>query len=221
MWDFLNNLLTRLDNTATRRIAREDSKYGHRYDNAVLRLYRAVEGEELFWSSIPTVTLDVYFELFPSDRESNNCLKIWRHIIVSAEDFIRYDRDWRSETGTPYAAACLLKEALQHLPFVQRVYVFGGRGNRNLPRLRFWARLEQSSCKWCADWVNSIYGTLYKEGYLNPHTEGHSQFFSDWLFTIRPLIKAEYVQRSREEHLKIWKLIELAVRELLHGERSR
>jgi hypothetical protein len=57
-----------------------------------------------------------------------------------------------------------------------------------------------------------------QEEVLEPYRRGVCQFFLEGRFIIEPIVKRSNLQRTREDHLKIWKLIELATREYIHGE---
>ena len=75
--------------------------------------------------------------------------------------------------------------------------------------------------------ANQLHESLDKAGYMGSHdTEDNTPFTAQWFFDLRPFLNQELLPlpylltpkwepRTREDHLKIWKLLELAVEEQL------
>ena len=75
--------------------------------------------------------------------------------------------------------------------------------------------------------ANQLYASLDKAGYMASHdTEDGTPFTAQWFFSLRPFLNQELLPlphlltpkwepRTREDHLKIWKLLALAVTEQL------
>jgi len=112
-------------------------------------------------------------------------------------------------------------------------------------QVEIWFLWNRASFKWGWDFMNYLKTHLNREESLSPIrfqdvvatlTEkevellnenedafqrfhcGVPQFFLEGRFQIKPIVKQSNLRRTREDHLKIWKLIELAVQEWLHGE---
>ena len=82
-------------------------------------------------------------------------------------------------------------------------------------------------CQWFSALADRLYSRLDEAGYkVSPNVEGAVPFAATWTFRLRPFLNQELIPlphlltsrwepRTREDHLKIWKLIELAVAEML------
>ena len=95
------------------------------------------------------------------------------------------------------------------------------------PGLRLFTKADLALCQWFSELATQIHLVLDTKTYLDVGTKSHAQFVAEWGFTLQPWLNAELIPlphliercwdpRTREDHLKIWKLIELAVAAQLH-----
>ena len=222
--DFLTTLLARLDNThsveTTPGIRRED-------DTSIdtpRQLYQQADAGELFHSGAPIVVIGVYLSLFVYHHEATQRLQVWRSLIASIKDLITNDKEFCPEIDTPKIAIQRLKETLHRLPFIYSVELVTD--NEGYPGLRLFTKADRALCQWFSELAARIHLASDTKTYLDADTKRHAQFVAKWGFSLQPRLNAELIPlqhlikhhwepRTREDHLKIWKLIELAVAEQL------
>lgn len=223
LWDFLDYLRARLDNTlgAKLLILYPEQRYPHvEYSDEVLELYRKVKGKELYDSSIPIFTTYLTFTLCPFITHFDEALRIriWEKIIVAVQEFTHNSKDSCMTINTPKTAAALLVEHLRYIPHIQSIILL--QDNYNRWRVKFWAMGDRNSCQCCWDLVNHVHATLSREEEFRPHADGRPKFLACGLFVLRPIVKNRDIERTREDHMKIWELIELATREYISAEKE-
>ena len=223
--EFFTTFLARLDNTAAVEavpgIRQEDDTSAE----TIRRLYQQADAEGLFQSGGPVVIIGVYLNLFACHQEGAHRLQMWRQLIDSIRDLITDKEEICPEIDTPEMASRCLREELHRLPFIYRVELrTDGEG---YPGLHLYTKADLVSCQWFSELANRIYLFQGKTAYWKTEAEGQAQFVAKWGFTLQPWLNAELIPmphlmkyqwepRAREDHLKIWKLIELAVEEQIH-----
>lgn len=226
--DFLATLLTRLDNTAALETGPAIRREGNTSMDTTRRLYQQADAEGLFRSGGPIVIIGVHLSLFACHQEETHCLQIWRQLIDSIRDLITDKAEICPEIDTPEMASQCLREELHRLPFIYRVELRTDADG--YPGLHLYTKADLALCQWFSELANRIHlfqGKRGKRAYWEADAEGQAQFVAKWGFTLQPWLNAElipmphlmkyhWVPRTREDHLKIWKLIELAVAEQIH-----
>lgn len=222
--DFLTTLLVRLDNTSLETVfgIRQE---GDTSTDTIRQLYQQADAEGLFRSGRGVIIIGVYLTLFVCHREETHCLQIWRQLIDSIRDLIIDEGDLCPEIDTPEMASLCLREELHRLPFIHSVEL--RRDGAGYPGLHLYTKADLALCQWFSELANRIYLFQGKRAYWKADVEDQAQFVAKWGFTLQPwlnaelipmphLIKRDSTPRTREDHLKIWKLIELAVAEQIH-----
>ena len=220
--EFLVGLLTLLDNTTVMKPGSNGHEDGNPLVDTIRKRYDRIDANGLFRSGVPIVTVDVSFEIFVCHSEMARRLQIWKQLIASIRDLITDTDELDSVIDTPEAAVKCLQQAVQQLPFVYSVrFVPNCAG---YPWLQLQTKADLALCQWCLDVANRIDTSLHKAGYSG--TEGNADFTAQWAFALQPFLNPELIPlphlittplepRTREDHLKIWQLIELAVAEQL------
>ena len=223
--EFLTTFLARLDNTAA-----VETVLGIRQENdtstdTIRRLYQQADAEGLFRSGGPVVIIGVYLSLFVCHQEKTHCLQMWRQLIDSIRDLITDKEEICPEIDTPEMASRCLREELHRLPFIYRVELRTDADG--YPGLHLYTKADLALGQWFSELANRIYLLQGKTAYWEAEAEGQAQFVAEWGFTLQPWLNAELIPmphlmkyhwepRTREDHLKIWKLVELAVEEQIH-----
>ncbi|MDD9975296.1 MAG: hypothetical protein OXU27_14880 [Candidatus Poribacteria bacterium] len=223
--EFLTTFLARLDNTAAVETVPGIRQEGDTSTDTIRRLYQQADAEGLFRSGGPVVIIGVYLNLFACHQEGAHRLQMWRQLIDSIRDLITDKEEICPEIDTPEMASRCLREELHRLPFIYRVELrTDGEG---YPGLHLYTKADLVLCQWFLELANRIYLFQGKTAYWEAEAEGQAQFVAEWGFTLQPWLNAELIPmphlmkyhwepRTREDHLKIWKLIELAVEEQIH-----
>ncbi len=206
--DFLVSLLSRLDNT-----------HSINTTETISNLYKQADAETLFCSSGPIAIVKVSLRFFVSHHEVEKCIQIWKQFIACLKELIPDYDELTTEVNTPVMVAQCIQKALHLTPFV------------------YYAKLETSSdgkpcivLKTIAD-LPLLKWFLVLSQLLHEHfdIQQNTPFTTKWSFELRPFLNQELIPlphlltpqwepRTREDHLKIWKLLELAVTEQLESE---
>ena len=222
--DFITTLLARLDNTALETVLGIRQE-GDTSTDTSHQLYQQADAEGLFRSGRGVIIIGVYLRLFVCHQEETHCLQIWRQLIDSVRDLIIDDGDLCPEIDTPEMASLCLREELHRLPFIHSVEL---RTNADgYPGLHLYTKADLALFEWFSKLADRIYLSQGKTAYWEADADSQTQFVAKWSFTLQPwlnaelipmphLIKRDSTPRTREDHLKIWKLIELAVAEQIH-----
>ena len=215
--DFLVGLLMRLDNSSTVSNA-----------EAIIDRYKEVDAEELYYSGVPIVVVNISFSFYVCHREEKDRLEIWKHLIACIKELIPIDEELTTEVSTPEIAMQLLQKALQNLPFLfSSTLVTSQEGYLGIVLSSV---ADLAVCQWFSTLASQLNVRLDKAGYTAfPDAEGAIPFAEKWVFRLRPFLNQELIPlphlltpqwepRTREDHLKIWKLLENTVAEQLEHE---
>lgn len=216
LWDFLYSLRTRLDNTTATKLIQYYSGQQYFYHNKVFELYKKIGAEKLFFSAIPILTINLSFTLCPFCTIHDKALLIWEKILVAVQEFIHNNANRCSPINTREAAAKFLIKQLNSIPHIQGTALLLDRKGRW--RVEFEAMGNRDSFGWCWNLVSHVHELLNQEEAFQSHEDGRRQFLAHGHFVLRPVVKNVFIERTREDHLKIWNLIEAAAWELIHGE---
>ena len=222
--EFLVGLLALLDNTIPIQAVNHEHKDKGASADAIRKRYYQVDADALFRSGVPIVIVDVSVQIFVFQPEVERRLQIWKQLIASIRDLITDADELNSVIDTPEAAVKYLQHAVQQLPFINSVkFVPSPEG---YPGLQFRTKADLALGQWCLDVASRIDMCLHKAGYSGAGTEGNANFTVKWTFALQPFLNPELIPlphlittqsepRTREDHLKIWQLIELVVAEQL------
>ena len=222
--EFLVGLLTLLDNTTVMKPGSNGHEDGNPLVDTIRKRYDRIDAKELFRSSVPIVNVGVSFEIFACHPKGARRLQIWKQLIASIRDLITDTDELNAVIDTPEAAVKCLQQAVHQLPFVYSVRFVPSRGG--YPGLQFQTKADLALCQWCLDVANRMEICLHKAGYSGGEAERNADFTAKWTFALQPFLNLEMIPlphlittplepRTREDHLKIWQLIELAVAEQL------
>lgn len=213
-WDLLDNICSLLDNT--RGSKRSQTAKDDPYFNRTRKLYRQVGGESLYASAIPVLRVEPHSIIAPS-APVENLPSAWNVILSSTQKYIS-SREALPLIETPRAGAEAFVNLLQSVPRIQEITARPGRNNRFDPTglypdawwvVKILYPWNRSSVLWGWDFMKHLRTQFDREvGSLAPLSG----------FTLIPNVRRGDLQRTREDHLRIWKLIELAVREILRSE---
>ena len=218
-FDFLVNLLMCLDNTCALETA-DDS-----YADTIRQRYRQVDADELFQSGGPIALVCVSFSFFACHPEEKHRLEIWKQFTVSMRELIPDCDELSAEVDTSDRAAKRLHQMLHRLSFMYRTELV--RNREGYPGIDLYTMADLNLLKRFSAVANQLHACLDKAGHIRFHdTEDGMPFTAQWFFGLRPflnqellplphLLVPEWEPRTREDHLKIWKLLELAVAEQL------
>lgn len=218
-FNFLVNLLMCLDNTCGLETA-DDS-----YTDTIRQRYRQVDADELFQSGGPIALMRVSFRFFACHPEEKHRLEIWKQFTVSMRELIPDFDELSAEVDTSDSAAKRLHQMLHRLSFMYRVQLV--RNREEYPGIDLYTIADLNLLRRFSAVANQLHASLDKAGYMGSHdTEDGTPFTVQWFFSLRPFLNQELLPlphlltpkwepRTREDHLKIWKLLELAVEEQL------
>lgn len=218
--EFLVDLLTLLDNTTIMKPNNRSHQNSDTFFNTIRKNYDRIDANALFQSGVPIVTVGVSFEIFACHRKRSRRLQIWKQLIASIQDLITDIDESDPLIDVPEMAVKCLQKALQQLPFVYSArFVLNHEGYHGL---RFHTNADLLICQWCLELANRIDMCLHKIGHSSETTEQNADFIAKWTFTLQPFLNPELIPlphlikkplepRTREDHLKIWQLIELTV----------
>ena len=218
-FNFLVNLLMCLDNTCALETADDSCA------DTIRQRYRQVDADELFQSGGPIALVRVSFSFFACYPEEKHRLEIWKRFTVSLRALMLDCHELSAEIDTSDSAAKHLHQILHRLSFMYRVQLVKNR--EGYPGITLDTMADLILLKRFSAVANQLHEHLDKAGYMGSHdTEDEMPFTAQWFFGLRPflnqellplphLLTPEWEPRTREDHLKIWKLLELAVEEQL------
>ena len=218
-FNFLVNLLMCLDNTCA--LETEDNSCV----DAIRQRYRQADADELFQSGGPIALMRVSFRFFACHPEEKHRLEIWKQFTVSMRELIPDCDELSADVDTSDSAAKRLHQMLHRLSFMYKTELATNR--EGYPGMDLYTMADLNLLKRFSAVANQLHACLDKAGYMGSHdTEDGTPFTAKWFFSLRPflnqellplphLLVPEWEPRTRKDHLKIWKLLELAVEEQL------
>ena len=236
--DFLVGMLTQLDNTGTptnnaylpAALQIEDSTRNDNtiYTEAIRKRYKQTDAENLYCSGAPIVLIRVYFRFYVCHREENHSLEIWKQLIARIKELIPEDGELTTEVDTPEMAMQLLQKALHRLPFLFSATLTTSQ--EGYPGIVLNTVADLALLQWFSTLADRLHECLDNAGYVScPNAEDDMPYAEKWTFTLQPFLNQECIPlphlltpqwepRTREDHMKIWKLLELTVAEQLKSE---
>ncbi len=234
--DFLNGILMKLDNSDTTTKNRflpaplqkiESTLDEHNTNTDAIRArYKQVDAEHLFSSGAPVVLIRVSFRFYVCHGDAKHSLEIWKQFIACLRELIPDNEELNTEVDTQEMAMQLLQEVLNSLPFLIATLVVSQEG---YPGIMLHTVADLSLFQWFSALTDKLHEQLGKAGYTSsPNADAHTPYVMKWYFDLRPFLNQELIPlqhlitprwkpRTREDHLKIWKLLELAVTEAVDG----
>ena len=221
-FNFFVNLLMYLDNTCP--LETEDDSCA----DTIRQRYRQADADELFQSGGPIALMRVSLSFFACHPEEKHRLEIWKQFTVSMRELIPDCDGLSADVDTSDSAAKRLHQMLHRLSFMYRVQLLTNR--EGYPSIDLYTMADLNLLKQFSAVANQLHACLDKAGYMASHdTEDGTPFTAQWSFSLRPFLNQELLPlphlltpkwepRTREDHLKIWKLLELAVTEQLDSE---
>jgi hypothetical protein len=217
-WEFLDELQSKLNYPAER----------------PFELFQQIDAETLFFSAVPL--LDVYCNL-SLGADTGNDIHVWNYLVNVTQEFLQEDKFISVKTAAE--GADILTDKIHSTSYVQSDKTKFVRGYR----VHYEAVWRYDSCKWCWDLVEYINERLFKilgeyDWFHALYSERNEELRLHWRrfemhdinclyhpspfrarvsFGIRPIIeiKSQDVKRTREEHIQIWRLIELLAERLI------
>ena len=174
-----------------------------------------------FNQSGPIALMRVSFSFFACHPEEKHRLKIWKQLTVSMREWIPDCDELSAEVDTSESAAKRLHQMLHRLPFMYRTELATNR--EGYPGITLYTMADLNLLKQFSAVANQLHASLDRAGYMESHDTGdNTPFTAKWFFSLRPFLNQELLPlphlltpkwepRTREDHLKIWKLLELAV----------
>ena len=223
-FNFLVNLLMCLDNTCA--LETEDNSYA----DTIRQRYLQADADKLFQSGGPIVLIRVYFSFFPCHPEEEHRLGIWKRFTVSMRALVPDCDELSAEVDTSESAAKRLHQILHRLSFMYRAQLVTNR--EGYPGIDLYTMADLNLLKRFSAVANQLHASLDKAGYMGSHDiEDDTPFTVKWFFGLRPflnqelmplphLLTSKWEPRTREDHLKIWKLLALAVEEQLEQKKE-
>lgn len=232
--DFLIGLLMRLDNSAIS----TDNKYlpdtlqikTEKNNNipsteTILARFKQADAEHLYNSGEPIVIIGVSYRFYVCESKEKHSLGIWKQFIRCIKELIPDDEELTTEVDTPEMVMQLLQKSLHRLPFLfSAALTTSEEGYRGIILN---AKANLAVLKWYSTLAHRLQESLNAAGYVGTSdTETTPQFSERWSLRIQPflnqeliplphLLKPHWVPRTREDHQKIWKLLELTVEDML------
>ena len=218
-FNFLVNLLMCLDNTCA--LETENNSCA----DTIRQRYRQADADKLFQSGGPIALTGVSFSFFACHPEERHRLEIWKQFTVSLRELMPDCHELSVEVNTSDGAAKHLHRMLHRLPFMYNAQLVTNRDG--YPGIDLYTMADLNLLKQFSAVANQLHESLDKAGYMASHdTEDGMPFTAQWFFGLRPFLNQELLPlphlltpkwepRTREDHLKIWKLLELAVEEQL------
>ncbi len=236
--DFLNGILKKLDNSNTQtkngflpaELQQTKSALNENitFTDAIRARYKQVDAEDLFCSDAPVVLINVSFRFYVCHSHAKHSLEIWKQLIARIKELIPEDRELTAEVDTPEKAMQLLQKALHRLPFLFSATLTTSQ--EGYPGIVLTTVADLALLQWFSTLADRLHECLDDAGYVSsPDAEDDIPFAEKWTFTLRPFLNQECIPllhlltpqwepRTREDHLKIWKLLELAVAEQVECE---
>ena len=218
-FNFLVNLLVSLDNTCA--LETEDNPCA----DTIRQRYRRADADKLFQSGGPIALMRVSFSFFACHPEEKHRLEIWKQFIGSVREWIPDCHELSAEVDSSDSAAKRLHQVLHRLSFMYKTELVTN--GEEYPGIDLYTIADLSLLKRFSALANRLHECLDGAGYMESHdTEDRTPFTAKWFFSLRPflnqellplphLLTPEWEPRTREDHLKIWKLLGLAVEEQL------
>ena len=218
-FNFLVNLLMCLDNTCA--LETEDNPGA----DTIRQRYRQADADTLFQSGGLIALMGVSLSFFACHPAEKHRLEIWKRFTVSIRELMPDCHELSAEVDTSDSAAKRLHQMLHRLSFMHRVQLV--RNREGYPGITLYTIADLILLKRFSAMANRLHESLDKAGYMESHdTEDGSPLAAKWFFDLRPFLNQELLPlphlltpkwepRTREDHLKIWKLLELAVEEQL------
>lgn len=219
---FLTQLQIRLDNSGVLK-SKDNSSF-----KTVRQRYQRVDADTLFQSRGPIILVNVSFRFFAIHPDIHHRLEIWKRLITSMMELIPADQRPSNEFDTPATAEEYLQQTLNRLPFIYSARIV--RNQDQYTGIDFKTFADLALLKQLSAVDKRMQECLYDSGYMTDlDTEENKAFNAKWVFTLRPflnqelipfphLLKTQWEPRTREDHLKIWKLLENTVAEQLEHE---
>lgn len=235
--DFLIGLLMRLDNSdISANITylpdalqiKQDTNNNATSTESIRDQYKQVDAEKLYYSGEPIVIIGVSYRFYVCESEEKHSLGIWKQLILCIQELIPEDEELRIKVDTPEMAMELLQKTLRRLPFLFSAALTTS--EEGYPGIVLNSKADLAVSQWFSTLANRLHERLKAAGYVGvSDTERNPQFAEKWSFTLQPflnqeliplphLLKTQWEPRTREDHLKIWKLLENTVTELLKHE---
>lgn len=230
--DFITGILTKLDNT-NHNLQRGDNSP----DNTIYRRYQQVKADALFYSGIPIVIVDVYLHFSVRLSNEEYCLEIWKHFITAINESLLNDKEFTtkgkicnpndSTINTPEAAAKCLQQVLHQVPVI-----FMSKFDTDpseYPSICLRTKADLDLLIRFSALANRMHTYLEEANNLQIASKGENPITMKWTFNFQPFLNQELIPlphlltpqwepRTREDHLKIWQLLELTVAEQLKSE---
>ena len=223
-FNFLVNLLMCLDNTCA--LETEDNSYA----DTIRQRYQHVDADKLFQSGGPIALMRVSFSFFACHPKEKHRLEIWKQFTVSMRALVPDCDELSAEVDTSDTAAKRLHQMLHRLSFMYKTELATNRGG--YPGITLYTMADLNLLKRFSAVANQLHASLDKAGYMvSRDTEDDTPFTAKWFFSLRPflnqellplphLLTSKWEPRTREDHLKIWKLLALAVEEQLEQKKE-
>lgn len=218
-FNFLVNLLMCLDNTCA--LETEDNPCA----DTIRQRYRQADADKLFQSGGPIALMRVSFRFFACHPEEKHRLEMWKQFTVSMRELIPDCDELSAEVDPSDGAAKRLHQMLHRLSFMYRTELATNR--EGYPGIDLYTIADLNLLKQFSAVANQLHESLDGAGYMGSHdTEDGTLFTARWFFSLRPFLNQELLPlphlltpkwepRTREDHLKIWKLLALVVEEQL------
>jgi len=186
-WEFLDSLRVKLNET----------------NPQMLEFSREIDAQNLYTSKTPLARTEMKLDFRPAGK--TNTLVFWNSFIDSVQEFLEQTERVSIETRAD-AANLLIKwfDATEHIQ--ETLY------NPEGESIRCHVVWNYESCQWCWDLLKHMNTTLSKV--LKPSDAGHPQFHAHRHFVLGLIVESPDMKRTREEHSKMWSLLEAAVIQL-------
>ncbi len=218
--EFLIGVLTKIDNAEHSNPPSQATP-----DNTIRQRYQKVDANALFCSGIPIVGVGVNLCFFACHPNVKHNLEIWKHLITVIREMEPENEELTTEVDTPEIAVQLLEKALPRLHSIFSArYVTSQEG---YPGIKLHKMVDLTLCQQLLILVNRLYERLDNAGYKTCYDiKENPSFVEKWNFNLQPILNSDLIrlphlskttweQRTSEDHLNIWRLLELAVAEQL------
>ncbi|MCG9127486.1 hypothetical protein JT359_07800 [Candidatus Poribacteria bacterium] len=227
--NFLISLLMRLDNSCMpthNSYLPTDLQNDATSPEAIRKRYKQEDAEALFCSEGPIVLVGISLRFFTYYRVEKNGLKIWKQLIACLRELIPEDESLTDEINTSEIALQCLQKMLNGLPFLFSASLVSS--PEGYPGIVLNTQADLTICNWFSTLADRLYTRLDETGCTESNYPiKNPSFTMKWSFRLRPFLNQEllplphlltpqWVPRTRECHLKIWKLLELTVAEMLN-----
>lgn len=227
-FDFILGILTRLENTYYRIGTNEDN-----HGTGTRQRYQQVDADGLFCSNIPIVIVDINLRFFACHPKAEECMFFWKKFMNILNETLLIDEEFSKDSrtrnlnmkriNTPEEAANYIQQILRQLPFILSAKI--DTNAAGYPGIRLHTKADLALLQRFSDLANRIYqfeNTTNQQ--IDPN--GEKPISPKWMLSLQPflnqeliplphLMKPKWQPRTKEDHLKIWKLLEIAVEEML------